>query len=76
MHFMEQMRLVDNRPHKTHPMLMTGTDKWNDYTVSAKVRLFHTGGSTGIGFKCMNSLNLYVFVLENGRAKLCTVPAA
>lgn len=69
-HFMEQMRLIDNRPHKTHPMLMTGTGHWNNYTFSARVRAFHTGGSTGIGFKCINSLNLYVFVLEAGKAKL------
>lgn len=69
-HFMEQMRLVDNRPHKTHPMLMTGSLYWNDYTVSARVQALHTGGSTGIGFKCINSLNLYVFVLEDGKAKL------
>lgn len=69
-HFMEQMRVIDNRPHKTHPMLMTGSVRWNDYTVSAKVRAFHTGGSIGIGFKCINSLNLYVLVLESGKVKL------
>lgn len=69
-HFMEQMRVIDNRPHKTHPMLMTGSDRWKNYTVSAKVRAFHTGGSVGIGFCCMNSLNLYVLVLEAGRLKL------
>ena len=69
-HFMEQMRLVDNRPHKTHPMLMNGTDKWNDYTISAKVRAFNTDGSIGIGFKCINSLNLYVLALEDGKIKL------
>ncbi|MBQ7864252.1 MAG: hypothetical protein IJ353_07300 [Lachnospiraceae bacterium] len=69
-HFMEQMRLVDNRPHKTHPMLMTGTNRWNEYTVSATIRSFNTDGSTGIGFKCINSLNLYVFVLEDKKAKL------
>lgn len=69
-HFMEQMRVVDNKPHKTHPMLMAGRDKWNEYTVSAMVRAFNTSGSIGIGFKCINSLNLYVFVLEDGRAKL------
>ncbi len=69
-HFMEQTRLIDNRPHKTHPLLMTGCDTWNDYTVSARVRAFNTSGSIGIGFKCTNSLNLYVLVLEAGRAKL------
>ena len=69
-HFMEQMRVVDNRPHKTNPLLMAGSDKWHDYTVSAVVRAFNTSGSVGIGFNCINSLNLYVLVLEDGRLKL------
>lgn len=69
-HYMEQMRLIDNKPHKTHPMLMAGSDKWTDYTVSATVRAFNTGGSIGIGFQCINSLNLYVLVLEDGKLKL------
>ncbi len=69
-HFMEQMRVINNKPHKTHPLLMAGSPRMTDYTVSAIVRLFHTGGSTGIGFKCINSLNLYVLVLEAGRLKL------
>jgi len=69
-HFMEQMRVVDNKPHKTHPMLMTGVDKWKNYTLSAKVRVFDTSGSAGIGFCCMNSLNLYVLILEEQKLKL------
>lgn len=69
-HFMEQMRVINNKPHKTHPLLMTGSDKWTDYTVSAVVRAFSTGGSIGIGFKCINSLNLYVLVLEEQKLKL------
>lgn len=69
-HFMEQMRVVDNRPHKTHPMLMAGRDKWRNYTVSARVRAFNTSGSVGIGFGCKNSLNLYVLVLEEGQLRL------
>lgn len=69
-HFMEQMRVIDNRPHKTHPLLMAGSDKWNDYTFSARVRAFHTGGSVGIGFYAINSLNLYVLVLEENKLKL------
>lgn len=68
--FMEQMRIVDNRPHKTHPMLITGSVHWRNYTVSAKVRLFNTRGSAGIGFDCQNTLNLYVLVLEGGKLKL------
>ena len=69
-HYMEQMRLIDNKPHKTHPMLMAGSGRWNHYTVQAKVRAFNTSGSVGIGFKCVNSLNLYVLVLEDQKLKL------
>lgn len=69
-HYMEQMRMIDNRPHKTHPLLMAGSDKWCNYTVSAVIRLFNTDGSSGIGFNCLNSLNLYVLVFEGGRLKL------
>lgn len=69
-HFMEQMRLIDNKPHKTHPTLMTGDIHWKNYTVSAKVRLFNTSGCTGIGFNCRNSLNLYVLVFDGGAVKL------
>lgn len=69
-HYMEQMRVIDNKPHKTHPILMAGVVQWKDYTVSARVRALSTRGSVGIGFNCMNSLNLYVLVLEGGRLKL------
>ena len=69
-HYMEQMRLVDNKPHKTHPMLMAGYSWWNHYTVQAKVRVLNTSGSAGIGFRCVNSLNLYVLVLEDQKLKL------
>lgn len=69
-YYMEQMRLIDNRPHKTHPMLMAGDNVWFDYTVKSNVRLLNTGGSAGIGFCCQNSLNLYAFVMDNGYLKL------
>ena len=69
-HFMEQMRMINNKPHKTHPMLITGDELWSNYTVSALVRPLNTSGSIGIGFNCKNSLNLYVFVMEAGKLKL------
>ncbi len=69
-HYMEQIRVIDNKPHKTHPILMAGSDKWHDYTFSAKLRMFSTLGSAGIGFACINSLNLYVLVLEDNKLKL------
>lgn len=69
-HFMEQMRVIHNQPHKTHPMLMTGEAHWVDYTVCAKLRIFKKSGGAGIGFCCKNSLNLLAFTLENGKAVL------
>ena len=69
-HYMEQMRLIDNKPHKTHPMLITGVPQWGGYTVEAGVRVLKKSGNAGIGFCCLNSLNLLVFSLDNGKAQL------
>lgn len=69
-HYMEQMRVINNRPHKTHPMLITGVPYWHDYTVSATLRVLKKSGNAGIGFFCRNSLNLWVFALDNGMARL------
>ncbi len=69
-HYMEQMRVINNKPHKTHPMLIAGNELWNNYTMSAKVRMFNTDGSVGIGFNCINSLNLLTLVFHEGKIKL------
>lgn len=69
-HFMEQMRVIDNQPHKTHPMLMTGMPQWENYTIRAGVRVLKKAGNAGIGFCCMNSLNLLVLALDNGKVRL------
>ncbi len=69
-YFMEQMRLIDNKPHKTHPLLMAGSELWKDYTFSATVRPLNTSGSTGICFNVKNSLNMYAFVMDAGKLKL------
>lgn len=69
-HFMEQMRVINNQPHKTHPMLITGNEHWNNYTISSRLRTFKKSGSVGIGFCCKNSLNLLAFTLIDGKAVL------
>jgi len=54
-YFMEQMRLIDNRPHKTHPMLMTGSVQWNNYTVSVhavKTNAYNIGAKL-LGDQCL-----------------------
>lgn len=69
-HFMEQMRVIDNKPHKTHPMLITGVPQWGNYTIEAGVRILKKSGNAGIGFCCINSLNLLVFAFNNGKVQL------
>lgn len=68
---MEQMRINNTKPHRTFPMLTSGSRFWRDYTVTASVRLFTTKwGSAGIGFCCQNSANLLVLVFEAGELRL------
>lgn len=69
-HYMEQMRLVDNKPHKTHPMLISGRQEWHDYTVTASVRILKKCGNAGLGFFCKNSMNLWVLALDSGKIRL------
>ena len=58
-HFMEQMRIRNDKPHRTFPMLTSGDRFWRDYTITASVRMFTTKwGNAGIGFCCQNSANL------------------
>jgi len=64
-HFMEQMRIRNDKPHRTFPMLTSGDRFWRDYTITASVRMFTTKwGNAGIGFCCQNSANLLVLVFE------------
>ncbi|MGN0318169.1 MAG: hypothetical protein ACI4E1_09600 [Lachnospira sp.] len=69
-HFMEQMRVIDDLPHKTHPTLMTGDPRWNNYTVSSTLRILKRKGYAGIGFCAVNSLNMLVFAFDNGKVIL------
>ena len=65
-HFMEQMRIRNDKPHRTFPMLTSGDRFWRDYTITASVRMFTTKwGNAGIGFCCQNSANLLVLVFED-----------
>ena len=48
-HFMEQMRIRNDKPHRTFPMLTSGDRFWRDYTITASVRMFTTKwGNAGI----------------------------
>jgi len=69
-HFMEQMRIKTDRPHKTHPMLMSGNPNWFNYTMIAKFRMLNTSGSAGIGFCVQNSMNLLALVFTEGEVRL------
>ena len=68
---MEQMRIRNDKPHRTFPMLTSGDRFWRDYTITASVRMFTTKwGNAGIGFCCQNSANLLVLVFEEHELRL------
>jgi hypothetical protein len=70
-HFMEQMRIRNDKPHRTFPMLTSGDRFWKDYEITASVRMFTTKwGNAGIGFCCQNSANLLVLVFEEKELRL------
>ena len=70
-HYMEQMRIRNDKPHRTFPMLTSGDRFWRDYTITAGVRMFTTKwGNAGIGFCCQNSANLLVLVFEEHELRL------
>jgi hypothetical protein len=70
-HFMEQMRIRNDKPHRTFPMLTSGDRFWKDYEITASVRMFTTKwGNVGIGFCCQNSANLLVLVFEEKELRL------
>jgi rhamnogalacturonan endolyase len=68
MHYMEQMRIEKNRPHRTFPTLQTGHITWRDYSLQATIRRISTKGCAGIAFCMNNSIDTLVFQLENGKA--------
>lgn len=69
-HYMEQMRIEKNKPHRTFPTLQTGDRFWRDYDVSVTMRRLSTKGCAGLAFCMQNSLNTLVFLLENEKAVL------
>ena len=69
-HYMEQMRIEKNKPHRTFPTLQTGDKYWFDYDVSVRMRRISTKGSAGLAFCMSNSINTLAFLLENNMAKL------
>lgn len=69
-HYMEQMRIEKNKPHRMFPTLQTGTPFWRDYHYQASVRRLSTKGIAGIAFCMQNSLNTLVFQLEKNEVSL------
>lgn len=69
-HYMEQMRIEKNKPHRIFPTLQTGSPLWFDYTISVKLKRLSTKGCAGLVFCMQNSLNTLAFLLEDQHAKL------
>lgn len=69
-HYMEQMRIEKNKPHRTFPTLQTGDIFWFDYDASVSMRRISTKGCAGLAFCMQNSINTLVFLLEDNKAKV------
>lgn len=69
-HYMEQMRIEKNKPHRTFPTLQTGSIYWRDYSYEAIVRRISTKGVAGIAFGMQNSLNTLVFLFDKDKVSL------
>jgi rhamnogalacturonan endolyase len=69
-HYMEQMRIEKNRPHRIFPTLQTGKTAWHSYRLQTVLRRLSTKGSAGLAFCMQNSINTLVFVLEQDEAVL------
>lgn len=63
----EQQRVENTYPHRTHPILMAGEPQWRDYTMEADIRPYNTSGSVGLAVCAQNSLRLLAVVLERQR---------
>jgi len=69
-HFMESCRVQKNKPHRMFPTLQTGQVFWHDYDASCLIRRLSTSGIAGLAFCMQNSLNTFVFQLNDGAAEL------
>lgn len=63
----EQQRVDNTYPHRTHPILTAGRPQWRDYTMEADIRPYNTTGSVGLAVCVQNSLRLLAVVLEGQR---------
>lgn len=63
-HYIEQMRIEKNKPHRTFPTLQTGSVSWHDYTLEVTLRRLSTKGVAGLAFCMQNSLNTLTFLMD------------
>lgn len=69
-HYMEQMRIEKNHPHRMFPTLQTGLVQWGAYTCETVLKRLSTKGVAGLAFCMSNSINTLVLQLEKGKAAL------
>jgi len=69
-HYMEQMRIEKNRPHRMFPTLQTGIPQWQDYTCEIVLRRISSKGVAGLAFCMANSINTLVLQMEKGKITL------
>lgn len=69
-HYMEQMRIEKNHPHRMFPTLQTGLPQWQDYTCEIRLKRLSTKGVAGLAFCMANSINTLVLQMEKGKISL------
>lgn len=69
-HYMEQMRIEKNHPHRMFPTLQTGLPQWRDYTCEIRLKRLSTKGVAGLAFCMANSINTLVLQMEKGKISL------
>ena len=63
-HWMEQMRIQKDNPHRMFPTLLTGSELWRNLCVTVRLRRLSTKGMAGLFFASRTSLDGLVFFLE------------
>lgn len=72
-HFMEQTRVRNPLTRGVCPVLTTGDELWEDYTVSVQMRTLRSDEEAGLLFRYQTSLMHYAFFLNNGKAEFWKV---
>lgn len=72
-HYMEQTRVRNPLTHGVCPVLVTGDDHWQDYTMTVTLRTLRSDEEAGILFRYQTSLMHYAFFLNGNKIQFWRV---